>query len=377
MHGSTHEPGQVDALTGYLPTTSRGAASGVGSLTTAQRQPTSEAPLVSNPIRLGNVSSTVTSDASSSAGNLINLNVNGDITIVAPINPTDHQVLEHHCVAVGADRQVTFTGTAYVLGGAPTLGPYLIPRGKVLVARSVYIGNRATAADAASPAWALVSAAITDAVPIQVRATAAKTANYTLTGSDDVIIMNTTSGALTATLPTAVGRAGQGFWIKKLGPNPLTINTTGGQSIDGVTSETISMAYGFRQVISDGTSWHIIGGKIEPVVLTLADVAGNGTISLNASAATLYRVRGTGSPITFAAPGNPIDADVVNAEIYNSSGSSLVINIAAAIFETGGLPAAYTVPAGKALFLALRYRATTSPATLTAGWRLLAATIEN
>ncbi len=403
-HATTHEPGGADPLTAFVLNTARGAANGVGSLTAAGRQPTGEAPLVTNPIRLGNVSSTVTSDAASGAGNLINLNVNGNITIVAPINPTDHQVLEHHCVAVGADRQVTFTGTAYVLAGAATLGPYTVPRGKVLVARSAYLGNRATVADVAAPAWGLISAEVSDAprmtaphagqhavagsdpvTPAAIGAaaaahdhddtTASKTASYTLVAADDVVFFDTTSGALTATLPTAVGRAGHVFTVKKTGVNPLIIAAAGAETIDGVNTETISMLYGYRSMISDGTRWHVIGGRIDPVIATLADVGVGGTVTVNASAATLYRGRVTGATANFAAPTNPIDGDVVNVELFATV--ACTVTMVAAIIETGGLPAAFAIPINTVLYAALRYRAATSPVTVAAGWRLLAASIEN
>lgn len=123
--------------------------------------PSADMPLVSNPIRSGSVSTSLTSDASSGAGNLINLQITGDATINPPSNPTDYQELRHHCVAVGADRKVTF-GAGYSPTTGIPLGPYVIPRGKVLVTRSEYIGNRATAADVAAPAWALVEARLID-----------------------------------------------------------------------------------------------------------------------------------------------------------------------------------------------------------------------
>lgn len=116
---------------------------------------------VSNPIRAGSVSTSITSDASS-GGNLINLEATGNATINALTNPTDFQTVRHHIVASGGDRQVTFAGgyvaAANLAGG---LGPYTVPRGKVLSTVSEYVANRNTGADADAPAWVLCSAYIT------------------------------------------------------------------------------------------------------------------------------------------------------------------------------------------------------------------------
>lgn len=165
-HAASHASGGSDPVTpaaiGALATTAKGAASGVGSLTSASRQTSSEIPIVRHQIRTGSVTTSVTSDAGSGAGNLVNITTNGAITVNPPTNPVDWQEFDHHFVAVGADRTVTFAG-GYVTAG-PSLGPWTVPRGKVLVTRSEYIGNRATSADAAAPAWALVSAGVTDAL---------------------------------------------------------------------------------------------------------------------------------------------------------------------------------------------------------------------
>lgn len=371
-HAPTHDPGGTDPLTGYLATAQRGAANGVGSLTSAARQASAEIPIVKHQIRLGSVTSTVTSDAGSGAGNLVNINTNGNITVGAPTNPVDWQEFEHHFVAVGADRTVTFTG-GYVLGGAPTLGPYLVPRGKVLIARSVYIGNRATAADAAAPAWALVSAAVTDSAG-EFRAQRLTTTSDALTDLDSTLIVNSASN-LTVTLPTAVGRAGRRYTLVKTGTGVLTIDPAGSETIAGALTETISTQFGFREIESDGTNWVIVGGKVDPIIAALADTAAAGTLTINAAAASVYRGRLTGSTATLAAPTNPVDGDVVNVELYPTVACSLTI--ASAVVLTGGITSPISIPAGKLWSAALRYRAATNPATSAAAWRLLASSVDN
>lgn len=199
-----------------------------------------------------------------------------------------------------------------------------------------------------------------------------KTASYTLTDADYAIVFNTASASMTATLPSAVGRAGRRFLIKKIGAatataNQLTIDPAGTETVDGFTTEVISMSGGFRELISDGANWIIIGGKVDPILHTLANVAAAGTISIDASMATVYRVPTSGSTATLAVPTQSIDADTINIEVTPSVALALTIN--AAILLTTGIATPINVPANKKLFIMMRTIGTT--------WYMLAATIQN
>ncbi len=84
-----------------------------------------------------------------------------------------------------------------------------------------------------------------------------KTVSYTLTTSDLIIIANAAS--LTMTLPSAatVG-AGRAYTIKNgASGTGTTVATTGAQTIDGATTQTIAAAYGVLSVVSDGANWAI------------------------------------------------------------------------------------------------------------------------
>lgn len=85
----------------------------------------------------------------------------------------------------------------------------------------------------------------------------AKTANYTLTGTDNVV--DATSGTFTLTLPTAVGVTGRVYTIKNSGTGVVTIATTSSQTIDGVTTKTVNVQYSGYKLISDGSNYKIIG----------------------------------------------------------------------------------------------------------------------
>lgn len=88
---------------------------------------------------------------------------------------------------------------------------------------------------------------------------ATKTANYTLTSLDKMILGDTTAGDRTMTLPTAVGRIGQGFTIKKIASaNTLTVATTSSQTVDGSTTLSVTVDNTALSVISDNSNWRIV-----------------------------------------------------------------------------------------------------------------------
>lgn len=88
---------------------------------------------------------------------------------------------------------------------------------------------------------------------------ATKTANYTLTTTDDVIKADATSGAITMTLPTAVG-VKKAYRIKKIDStsNAVNIATTSSQTIDGSSSIAITVQNTALLLVSDGANWVIL-----------------------------------------------------------------------------------------------------------------------
>jgi hypothetical protein len=87
-----------------------------------------------------------------------------------------------------------------------------------------------------------------------------KTANYTLGGTDTLILANPTTAGFTLTLATAAGKAGQVVVIKKTdtGTNVVTIACNGVETIDGSTIYRLEYAYEFVSLLSDGTNWLVI-----------------------------------------------------------------------------------------------------------------------
>jgi hypothetical protein len=92
-----------------------------------------------------------------------------------------------------------------------------------------------------------------------VMAISSKTANYTLTATDYTVLFDTTSGALTATLPAASSNSGAVFNIKHtVGLSAVTIAVTGGDTIDGLSTYSLTNPYDSVTLHSTGSAWMIL-----------------------------------------------------------------------------------------------------------------------
>ena len=92
-----------------------------------------------------------------------------------------------------------------------------------------------------------------------------KTAGYTALTSDEVILVTTgNDNNVTVTLPTAVGRKGKYYVIKKIdeGTKAAVIDGHGDETIDGSATLSLTAQYNVALIISDGTNWHVITEKI-------------------------------------------------------------------------------------------------------------------
>lgn len=83
-----------------------------------------------------------------------------------------------------------------------------------------------------------------------------QTDDYDITASDRYIFAN---GAITVTLPTAVGIGGRQYTIKRINAvGTVVIATTGGQTIDGNASLSITTQHTSIDVVSDNSDWRIV-----------------------------------------------------------------------------------------------------------------------
>ena len=90
-----------------------------------------------------------------------------------------------------------------------------------------------------------------------------KTASYTLTDNDNIILGDATTGAIILTLPDATKMKGRQYTIKKqdASPNLVSLATTSNQLIDGNATYDISAQYQFITATSNGTGWSVTGSS--------------------------------------------------------------------------------------------------------------------
>jgi len=91
---------------------------------------------------------------------------------------------------------------------------------------------------------------------------ASKTAAYTITASDAVVVCDGTSAAFTVTLPAANGvSAGKQYVVKKIdsSSHAITVAAAGTDTIDGLATQVISSQWNSMTLIGDGSShWYLI-----------------------------------------------------------------------------------------------------------------------
>lgn len=88
---------------------------------------------------------------------------------------------------------------------------------------------------------------------------AIKNSNYTLSLTDNCVVV--TTAGVTITLPSAATITGRTYTIKNTATGSVTVATTSSQTIDGQTTYTLSAQYKYVTVISTGSSWLIIGNN--------------------------------------------------------------------------------------------------------------------
>jgi hypothetical protein len=72
-------------------------------------------------------------------------------------------------------------------------------------------------------------------------------------------LVDTTSGSVTVTLPTAKEAKGEWIVFKKIASaHSMIIDGNGSETIDGTTSHTINGKYDTHEIVSDGTAWYIV-----------------------------------------------------------------------------------------------------------------------
>lgn len=85
-----------------------------------------------------------------------------------------------------------------------------------------------------------------------------KTANYTITNADSVILANAASGPFTLSLPPAA-TANKTYTIKKIDntSNAVTIDGNGSETIDDALTQVVTIPKTSLTFVTDGSNWHI------------------------------------------------------------------------------------------------------------------------
>lgn len=89
---------------------------------------------------------------------------------------------------------------------------------------------------------------------------------YNVETTDDVVLLSTTSGSFNVQLPTAIGWETElDFTVTTSGNNnTVALITTGGQTVNGITSSGIYLGYATKAqyisvtLVSDQSNWYII-----------------------------------------------------------------------------------------------------------------------
>ena len=99
---------------------------------------------------------------------------------------------------------------------------------------------------------------------INYNTTIVTTTPYTATSSDEVILVDVTSGPKMIMLPAPSGscKSGRALYIKDYSgtslTNPITIKGSPGKLIDGVSFAILNGGYSHIQVMYDGANWMTI-----------------------------------------------------------------------------------------------------------------------
>jgi hypothetical protein len=81
-----------------------------------------------------------------------------------------------------------------------------------------------------------------------------------LTHVHTVILVNTSGGSVTLTLPTAASMAGDSVTVKKLtSAHTVTLDAAGSELIDGSLTLGWGAQHDFYTIVSDGAQWWIVG----------------------------------------------------------------------------------------------------------------------
>lgn len=157
-------------------------------------------------------------------------------------------------IANGGTGQVAKTAAFDALSPLTTRGDVIFRDASNNVRLGLGTHGKFLRADSNDPFWEWVDT------------TSPKSADYTVTDTDSltVVLMTTAGTDRTVTLPTVADNLNRAIVIKKVdsGTGRVIVDGEGSETINGLTSLTLVSQYDWVRVVSDGTSWHTMGGVI-------------------------------------------------------------------------------------------------------------------
>lgn len=211
-----------------------------------------------------------------------NLRFETRVGFVAPANTTygEFQILINPLstpskVAFRAGEQSVIVGSeslnAYEADSLTRLGIYTASPAGMIHSKSrsstdiTFIAQGASSQSANLSEWRNSSSAVIafvdkDGKGVFGTVSAAKSANYTATSSDSVLLCDATSASFTITLPAAASSSGKTFTIKKTdsSANTVTIDANASETIDGALTQIIAAQYNSVSILCDGSQWWIL-----------------------------------------------------------------------------------------------------------------------
>jgi hypothetical protein len=175
-----------------------------------------------------------------------------DLYIDSPANgklhiSSDSQVLIMSGGAPGSSNEANGTDVNFFISGSIGSKSTVV-RGTALLGGDLVVSGTIIAAGALNVKYA------------------AKTANFSVATTDYIIGVNTSGGAVTATLPSAAtAGAGRMLIVKDIGgfasesAKAIIITPAGSEKIDGANSVQILASSGSVSIFTDGSNWYVNG----------------------------------------------------------------------------------------------------------------------
>lgn len=193
-------------------------------------------------------------------------------------------------------------------------------------------GQVLTSGGGAAPTWQTPAAG-------NVLAVVAKTANYTLTTSDNIVTGNSSGGTFTLTLPTAVSNSRLYTLIKTDSSfTKITIATTSAQTIGGASTKILATQNEQYTFYSDGSNWLVMSHSYPS---TYSTVTMTSTFTTNTTVTALMKRVGDTAYFQFraafaGAPNNPSPAAAILPTGLTIDTAKLTTTTTAAKFDLPG-----------------------------------------